>query len=339
MKRKLTMDDYFLSKEQLKRYKSGNLNYNETVYLSNKNVTDEILYIDTSKFKGCKIIIFNSSIETLRIKGFDNPDGTDIFIQNSKINSSIVNLNDDSKFEITSSKVSYLEVKANEILLDNLLLLNGTQIKVLADAKKQIMINKCHRDGYYTEVYDYYYLDLTATTMNLNIQDSVVYLSSNVKNTLNIDKSRIFFKFVESPELLIKQSIVSSELDNTLYFDQIIFSNVNELNNASFCADSIILSDKATVKGDSSLLKARTNVIIRNEAELKLTPIKNDNMVTKTVYLYPKAHFIANNTNHYNELSYTDRLKPQYLKEERQKLTKVLKLVSYKHNKPIKDLK
>ena len=67
MKRKLTMDDYFLSKEQLKRYKSGNLNYNETVYLSNNNVTDEILYIDTSKFKGCKIIIFNSSIETLYI--------------------------------------------------------------------------------------------------------------------------------------------------------------------------------------------------------------------------------------------------------------------------------
>lgn len=328
------IDNYFIDKEQLKRYKNHQLLPNEVVILSNDN-HESNLSINVDDFKATTIIFKDSKFKYLKLSNFNTMPSPTVKLDNCDVERGYMILNPNSEVFLNNCSADLLEISAKNININKLKSLNKyispSNFKIGGEHTDKVSITDSK--GLYDE------------RLKFNIQSKKTYINNSririktncnilllnnsnitndnsiVENYTIINNSNILYhpcnKILKCPTIFIygKNGIVNSDIETNIL-------SINKDSNLNISDAKININDEL-IMGTSSSLNCKNN----------------SKLYTNEICFNPNSKLVSNEINFQNTDDVSIKIDPLELKNSRENIVKTLSLVREKYNKSLKDFK
>lgn len=325
----ISIEEYFANKEQLLRYKTNSLRKGEIIYLTNNQEGYYSLNINISKFNDCKIVIQNSNFRSLNISNN----------KNSKVDVSIeiCNIEDFAASTINQINLDNCHISKSSIIFAKYILINElkTECKMfLGDKNTKIVTIKNTESLDQNQLFDvegeYIHAFNVKSLFKCKGLNSVFLSSLTTKidsiETKCLTLSNCYFKYDEN---LVKDRIHSSVI-NILGENYIIGQKIN-------CDKLFIKQNSGLYFGGADLVS--NNITLENGSKIISSQVDTSTLNAGIIKLYPNTYINIDNIVRTNENTHSEYINQKQLNNERQELTRVLKLALNKNNKPMKVVK
>lgn len=333
---KYPIEEYFKDKKQLKRYKKRILEKEELVYLNSSKTNNLELNVDD--FTNDIIIIYSTNFNTLKIYSKNLNTNKRIVIKNCRINNCIIDLNDHSFVNIEKTRLIDADIKTQCLYLD--------KIKGIEDENKKITYSNIKCDVSECVLIkntfnkDSVKLQFSINTDLLKVSNSSFNIKDAKLNNISVYNSDLFINCIEVSTLidLINTKLTSISKSECSYLKSAILNcNESKIFNSLIDSNVICITSNTNLYIYNSFIDENSQIILDESANL----VSNNNEIIdkSSIYLLKNASFSTNNINYVNNEQDFYEFKISELNKEREKLTKVLKLVVDQKNKSIKNIK
>lgn len=357
MKKYNKIENYFVDKTMLKKYKKGLLNENDIVELSN-NMADDIkcninLEMDLDMFNGALVVIKNSIFDNVKIyNGVSSQFIDESLIKNCHVifkntvircgdislnKKSTVELKDDSTIDMGNIYASYIELSD----IENHNTYRGS-IWIGNQNTNEIKLFNINSNIHYN-----------LRSKNVNISSCNINTSSIKCDKLIIDYSNLYIYIdvygghIFSKELIMGNSKLIEDfgfINKNLFTTKI--KNIN-INGDSYINLSNVKSKYLSIEKGNTLSINKSNIhtsflTIYENAGLYKSEIDDESKlnIKDGIILYKNASLSIDDICCQNTSNDVEYIQPELLREERKTLVKTLFMVRNKCNrKSIKDLK
>lgn len=350
MKKYNKIENYFVDKEQLKRYKNNQLLPGEEIVLTNNNNIG-ILNIEIDSFGDARVKFVNSRFYDFELKNYSKNSYSNILLDNCNISKCYFDLNSKSKVSIDNCELQDLKVFANEININDSYCNPSYNEKVIlgnAYAKTNtISLNHfTYEMGFFSEFCSLYSIldtniqPVITTSKSLIIKNSSMKLDSNSK-VVNISNSSIKINNLkaENAIFLNKCNVNNSYYDcNKSITSPIIFiSGKNILNKHSIKSELLFIRENSELINNSVKFEIDDKIILKSNSKL----INNrfySYLAHTPILLQHNSSIDIEKFKYKNTYDSKQEIILNELEMGHQNLVKTLGLVRNKYNVPVKKL-
>ena len=330
------VENYFINKEQIKKYKTGKFKAKEEIILTNNNNTRE-LSINIDEFKDSTIIFKNCSFKTLKIVNSVHSLGSTIIFIDCVIEEGKILTNNKSNVEFINCYTKNLITHGKNISLSNCIKNSETEVCNISLGNiytKRVNITNVSQTSSLSPII------ISVQSSRLNIINSNFVLNPNCYDIEMVKSKIMLWKIQQVKNLVLNNSKLYSENSNIKNMTCSTVNIVDYSTISNFILDTKVLSiDKmSSLIPENTFIEVHNLLMLNNKAHI-IKPCYSTSLIeANNIYLNPNSYISANNMQYENKNSFCIKVSLEKLKCERERLCKTLKLVENKCNKKIKEL-